>query len=98
MALASGQKAQAQLLLLNDADPVLPENTIESSDPVSNISLRRFQTNIETDIETRIENNFKTNIETNVENNIETYIENNIETYIETNITTNIETDIETYI
>ena len=35
MALASGQKAQAQLLLLNDADPVLPQENNESSDIVS---------------------------------------------------------------
>ncbi|XP_063684523.1 arf-GAP with Rho-GAP domain, ANK repeat and PH domain-containing protein 1-like isoform X6 [Bolinopsis microptera] len=32
MALASGQKAQAQLLLLNDADPVLPQENNEPAD------------------------------------------------------------------
>eukprot|EP00116_Pleurobrachia_bachei_P000137 sb/3460399/ len=36
MALASGQKAQAQLLLLNDADPVLPETTMEINHPGMN--------------------------------------------------------------
>ena len=35
MALASGQKAQAQLLLLNDADPVLPQETLEPPDSVT---------------------------------------------------------------
>lgn len=35
MALACGQKAQAQLLLLNDADPVLPQESNESTDLVT---------------------------------------------------------------
>ena len=39
MALACGQKAQAQLLLLNDADPVLPQENNEPTDPVGRLKL-----------------------------------------------------------